>query len=194
MFLLNINHNTSQMDLKISTTVLQYLHAESGRRFTRCESFEYLYTMIMETDDGCYVTSYNQLAKAWRWDNHLVKEFLIQLSNENVIILARQENAMELSFTDGFKEQSKGLSALFLMLGMKVKKASRVEAFFNILEYLYGFRNSVRLSCHQLAAEFGWSHHTVASLLNLMEKNGIVSKIPSADGKYFELGWVVTNH
>lgn len=185
----NVHIKHKYMKLTINEELLRYLMEGSGQRFTRCEAFAYLYSVIKNSDDGVFKTSCNRLAQAWRWENHLVRGFIDELIRLNVIFEQRQATYITLELTEDFKQNIAGFNSLLSLLSLKVKKAGKTEAFLHVLKKLMELTTNepVKTSCRALASEFGWSHHTVYSFLDIMERNGIISKIPSADGNTFEL-------
>lgn len=171
------------MKLTLKENVIRFLCAESCHKFSRCEAFEFLYSSITETERKTYTTSYNRLAKEWKWDNHIVNEFLNDLVRIGMLSIKRNAHSVELSVGEAFCEEQQWLEPLFYVLIDGRRKASKADAFFRIVQKImsHGCHTNVLLSCRSLAKELGWSHHTVASFLDFMEENGIVCRTPSND-------------
>ena len=164
------------MQITLNDTLLRFLIEESRHRYTRCEAFENLYTMIMDAEDGIISTSCNRLAKAWHWDNHTVLSFLEDLERIDVIAMERDAMSVTLTFTEEFEDKTERLAPFFSLLSMKQRKADKAEAFFRVLNRVMTQKtdDTAGISSRSLAKELGWSHHTAAGLLKIMEKNGII--------------------
>ena len=164
------------MQITLNDTLLRFLIEESRHRYTRCEAFENLYAMITDAEDGIIETSCNRLAKAWHWDNHTVLSFLEDLERIDVIAMERDTMSVTLTFTEEFEDKTERLAPFFSLLSMKQRKADKAETFFRVLSKVMAQKtdDAANISCRSLARELGWSHHTAAALLELMERNGII--------------------
>ena len=173
------------MQITLNDTLLRFLIEESRHRFTRCEAFENLYAMITDAEDGIARTSCNRLAKAWYWDNHTVLSFLEDLERIDVIAMERDTMSVTLTFTEEFEDKTERLQPFFSLLSIKQRKVDKAEAFFRVLSRVMTQKtdDASAISCCSLARELGWSHHTAAALLELMEKNGVISLPSPADSK-----------
>ena len=173
------------MNVILNDTLLRFLIEESRHRYTRCEAFENLYVMITDAEDGIIKTSCNRLAKAWHWDNHTVLSFLEDLERIDVIAMQRDAMSVTLTFTEEFEDKTERLQPFFSLLSMKQRKADKAEAFFRVINRVMTQKpdETTDISCRSLARELGWSHHTVAGLLELMESNGIIKLHSPTDSR-----------
>lgn len=177
------------MKLTLNENVIRFLCAESCHKFSCCEAFEFLCASITETERKTYTTSYNRLAKEWKWDNHIVNEFLNDLVRIGMFSIQRNAHSVVISFGEAFCENSQGLVPLLSILIERKRKASKAEAFFYIVHKIMSqeCHTDAILSCRSLAKELGWSHHTVASFLDFMNENGVICKSPTDDGSAVRL-------